>query len=553
MRTSDRNVVKLHHIISKYMTKLANIDIVITVSWIIFMMAFGVYISFKSKTNTAKDFFLASNSLPWWAVGGSLIAANISAEQFIGMSGSGYVVGLAIAAYELMAAVTLIVVAKYFLPVFINKGIYTMPQFLEKRFDKRVQVGLAFFWVLLFVLVNISSVLYLGALALEQIIGVPMVLAVVVLAIYSASFSVTGGLKAVALTDVVQVVALIFGGLVASYMVLNAVSDGNGLIKGMELLVQKAPEKFDMILDKNNPQYINLPGISVLIGGMWIANLYYWGTNQYIIQRSLACKSMEEAQIGTAAAAVIKVVLPLIVVIPGIAAFVLHADISKPDEAYPWVVSNYVGPGYKGIALAALIAAIGSSVASIVNSASTIFTLDIYKPLVLKDDQYITGDDTEIPTAAQEKKLVFTGKISSLIFIIIGVALALQLGNLDQAFQYIQEYTGFISPGVLAIFILGLFWRKTSTNAAWAGVIVAIPLSVAFKFFTPQIPFIDRMGLSFLLITALMIVISLIENKGKDDAKALYYDKTIFHTSTIFNILAAIVILMVGSIYYFFW
>ena len=539
------------------MTHLSTLDLTITVGWILFMMALGIYISNSSKTKTAKDYFLASKSLSWWAVGGSLIAANISAEQFIGMSGSGYAIGLGIAAYELMAAVTLIVVAKFFLPVFINKEIYTMPQFLEKRFDRRVQTGLAFFWVLLFVLVNITSVLYLGALAIGQIMGIPLIVAVIVLAIYSATFTVTGGLRAVALTDVIQVVALIFGGLVASYMVLNAVSDHAGMIQGLEMLYDKAPEKFDMILDRSNPEYMNLPGISVLIGGMWIANLYYWGTNQYIIQRSLACKSIEEAQKGTATAALIKVILPIIVVIPGIAAYVLNADIGKPDEAYPWVISNYVGTGAKGIALAALIAAIGSSVASIVNSASTIFTLDIYKPLILKDySSSVTVhnlNDSGRISADNDKKLVRTGKISSVIFIITGIIIALQLGNLDQAFQYIQEYTGFISPGVLAIFILGLFWRKTSTNAAWAGMIAAIPLSVGFKYLTPGIPFLDRMGLCFLLITGIMVITSFLDNPKNDDPKALYYDKSLFKTSSVFNLLAAIVILIVGTVYYFFW
>jgi SSS family solute:Na+ symporter len=538
------------------MTNLSNIDLGIVAAWILFMMAFGVWISWTTKKETANDYFLASKSLPWWAVGGSLIAANISAEQFIGMSGSGYAVGFAIAAYELMAAITLLIVAKYFLPIFITKEIYTMPQFLEKRFDKRVRTGLAFFWVLLFVFVNITSVLYLGSLALEKIIGIPLLYAIIGLAIYSASFSVTGGLKAVALTDVVQVVALIFGGLVATYMVLDAV--GGGVLSGLATLVEKAPEKFDMILDKSNPEYMNLPGISVLVGGMWIANLYYWGTNQYIIQRSLACKSLEEAQDGTAAAAVVKVILPLIVVIPGIAAYVLNADIAKADEAYPWVVSNYVGVGFKGIALAALIAAIGSSVASIVNSASTIFTLDIYRPLFMKTDaernQILTPleNNSAQLTIKEEHHLVRVGKWSALSFIIIGVIIAPTLGTLDQAFQYIQEYTGFISPGVLAIFILGLFWKRTSTNAAMIGVILAIPLSIGFKYFTPFIPFLDRMGLCFLLISTIMVVVSLIENKN-DDKKAIYFDTHLFHTSRIFNFLSVIVIGAVAAVYYFFW
>ncbi|MCO6462580.1 MAG: sodium/solute symporter [Saprospiraceae bacterium] len=537
------------------MSNLSALDTGIVIAWIAFMIIIGLWISYTSKKETANDYFLASKALPWWAVGGSLIAANISAEQFIGMSGSGYVIGLGIAAYELMAAVTLIIVAKYFLPVFIEKEIYTMPQFLEKRFDSRVRTGLAFFWVLLFVLVNITSVLYLGSLAIVQIVGIPMMYAIIGLAIYSASFSVLGGLKAVALTDVIQVVALILGGLVASNMVLNAVSDGGGILAGLGQLIERAPEKFDMILDKSNPEYINLPGIGVLVGGMWVANLYYWGTNQYIIQRSLACKSLEESQVGTASAALIKVILPLIVVIPGIAAYVLGADISKPDEAYPWVISNYVGVGFKGIALAALIAAIGSSIASIVNSAATIFSLDLYKPLVMK----VNSTDEDTPdnlaqklTPSQEKQLVKVGKWSSLIFIIVGMIIAPQLGNLEQAFQYIQEYTGFISPGVLAIFVLGLFWRRTSTNAALAGVILAIPLSVAFKFLTPGVPFLDRMGYCFLLISLMMIIISMMENKG-DDPKAIIYERKLFKTNFLFNFLSVVVIALVALIYIIFW
>ncbi len=538
------------------MLNLSTLDIVIIVAWIFGLLAFGIYISLTSKKETSSDYFLASNSLPWWAVGGSLIAANISAEQFIGMSGSGYAVGFAIASYELMAAITLLIVAKFFLPIFIKKEIYTMPQFLEKRFDSRVRTGLAFFWVLLFIFVNITSVLYLGSLALQTIMGIPLLYAVIGLAIYSGTYAVTGGLKAVALTDVVQVLALIFGGLVATYMVLEAA--GGGVLSGLATLVEKAPEKFDMILGKSNPEYMNLPGISVLMGGMWIANLYYWGTNQYIIQKSLASKSLDEAQTGTAVAAMIKVILPLIVVIPGIAAYVLGAEISKPDEAYPWVITNYVGSGFKGIAIAALIAAIGSSVAAIVNSASTIFTLDIYRPLFMTSDaerkQILTPleNNSSQLTVKEEHKLIRVGKISGLLFLLIGVLIAPSLGSLEQAFQYIQEYTGFISPGVLAIFVLGLFWKRTSTNAALIGVILAIPLSMGFKFLTPGIPFLDRMGLCFLLISAIMMAVSMYENKN-NDPKAIYFDKSLFHTSTRFNIMSVIVIAAVSAIYYFFW
>ncbi len=457
------------------------------------------------------------------------------------MSGSGYVVGMAIASYELMAAVTLLIVGKYFMPIFLRKGIYTMPQFLEQRFDHRVRTGMAVFWVLLFVFVNITSVLYLGGLALKTIMGIPLIWGVIGLALFAATFSVGGGLKAVVWTEVVQVVILVLGGLLTTVLVLNAL--GGSFFGGLKMLVEQAPEKFDMILDKSNPEYINLPGISVLIGGLWIANIYYWGNNQYIIQRALASKSIKEAQAGTAFAAFLKLLIPLIVVIPGIAAFVLKAPIDRPDEAYPWVLGNYVTVGFKGIAFAALVAAIGSTLSSVVNSASTIFTLDLYKPFFHKkmDDE-----------AASERHLVLVGKIAAAVAILIGVIMAPLLGNLDQAFQYIQEYTGFISPGVVAVFLLGLFWKRTSTNAALTAVILAIPLSAAFKFMASALPFMDRMGICFLIIAAIMVAISLWENK-QADKRAIVFEKGLFKTSPIFNIAAVVIMGLLAVIYAIFW
>lgn len=531
------------------------IDLVVFAGWILFMICLGLWLS-REKQDTTQDYFLASKSLPWWAVGGSLIASNISAEQFIGMSGSGYVVGMAIASYELMAAITLIIIAKFFLPIFLKKGIYTMPQFLEERYDNRVRSGLAIFWVLLFVFVNITSVLYLGGLALKTIMGIPLMYGVIGIALFASTFSIFGGLKAVVWTDVVQVVVLILGGLLASYLVLNAL--GGSFYGGFEMLVQKAPDKFDMILDKANPEYINLPGISVLIGGMWIANIYYWGTNQYIIQRALAAKNLKEAQNGTIFAAFLKILLPLIVVIPGIAAFVLGADIERPDEAYPWVLNNYVTVGFKGLTFAALIAAIGSSLSSMVNSTSTIFTLDIYRPFFMKwdkeHDQLLDAHehDSSQLDPKEEMHLVRIGKIAAAASLVIGIIVAPLLGNLDQAFQYIQEYTGFISPGVVAVFLMGLFWKRSSTGAALTAVILAIPLSAGFKFLTPALPFIDRMGICFIILVILMVIISLIENKSADK-KAIEIDKTLFKTSQVFNISAVVIFGILAAIYAVFW
>jgi len=489
--------------------EFSTIDMTIFFGYLCMVVGFGIWLSRRKdgETESTQDYFLASKALPWWAVGGSLIASNISTEQILGMNGSGFVMGMAIATYELMAAATLLIVAKFFLPVFLKKGIYTMPQFLEKRFDNRVRILLAVFWVTLFIFVNITSILYLGGLAIQQIIGVPLIVGILGLVLYSASFSIFGGLKAVVWTDVIQVVVLVLGGTMAAIAVVSAVGGDGGFIEGMNMLYQKAPEKFDMILDKSHASYNDLPGISVLIGGMWIANIYYWGNNQYIIQRALAAKNIREAQKGVAFAAFLKLFMPLIVVIPGIAAFVLGAELTKPDEAFPWVLNNYVGVGFKGLVFAALVAAIGSSISSMVNSASTIFTLDIYKTLINK--------------SANDKHLVFTGKVVATACLIIGAFVAPALGSLQQVFQYIQEYTGLISPGVVAVFIFGLFWQRTTANAALAAVLLAIPLALVLKFCYPVLPFLDRMGFSFLALSALIVAISLYENRLAEAGKRI--------------------------------
>jgi len=493
----------------------ATTDLVVLVGYLLLMMGFGVWIANREKNESAKDYFLASGALPWWAVGGSLIASNISTEQILGMNGSGYVMGLAIGAYELMAALTLILVAKFLLPVFIKKGIYTMPQFLEERFDHRVRTIMAFFWVALFVIVNITSVFYLGGLAIESVIGVPLLWGIFGLVIYSATLSIFGGLKAVVWTDVIQVVILIVGGFTAAFMVLSFVGDGS-IMGGLNHLYEKAPDHFDMILDKDNPSYTNLPGISVLVGGMWIANLYYWGNNQYIIQRALASKSLAEAQKGVAFAAFMKLLIPFFAVVPGIAAYVILKDpaaygftgegISKPDQAFPWVLNNFVQVGFKGLVLAALIAAIGSSISSMVNSASTIFTLDIYKNLFAQDKA--------------DEHYVKIGRLSSLGALILGALIAPSLGSLGEVFQYIQEYTGFISPGVVAVFLFGMFWKRATANSALLAVVLSIPVSWAMQVGFSEVPFLVRMALAFVVLSGLIVIVSILENKRRETKRA---------------------------------
>ena len=526
-------------------SSFVTIDYIVFFTYIGLIIFMGLWVSrSKNKERTSQDYFLASKSLTWWAVGASLIAANISAEQMIGMAGSGYAIGLGIASYEWMAALTLILVGKFFLPIFIEKKIYTMPQFLEMRFDGRVRTAMATFWLLVYVFVNLTSVLYLGALAMNTIMGVPLVWGIIGLAAFAAIYSIYGGLKSVAWTDVIQVVVLVGGGLITAYLSLKAVSGGEGPIKGFTMLLDQAPEKFDMILSKDHPAYSDLPGIGVIIGGMWIANISYWGFNQYIIQRGLAAKSVKEAQRGVLFAGYLKLLIPLIVVIPGIAAFVLtNGDasiINPPDQAYPWLLHNFVPAGIKGLAFAALTAAIVSSLASMLNSTATIFTMDIFNNYIDKN--------------ASEKKLVFIGRLTSITALVIAVLTARPLlGGLDQAFQYIQEFTGFVTPGVCVIFLMGFFWKKSSANAALWSAILTIPLSFLFRFAWPTLPFLDRMGLVFLLIVLIAVVISLYDNKKANDPKAVDLHKGLFYTDTKFNIAAIGICIICAVLYILFW
>ncbi|MEG1649397.1 MAG: sodium/solute symporter, partial [Rikenellaceae bacterium] len=442
--------------------KFETIDIIVFVTYCFIVIGLGLWASRDKKgvKKNANDYFMASKSLPWWVVGASIIAANISAEQFIGMSGSGFAIGMGIATYEFIAALGLVIVAVFFLPIYMRAKVYTMPEFLEQRFDKRVKTTLAIFWLAVFVFVNLTSILYLGALAIKNMMGIDLIWGVVGLAFIAAVYSIYGGLKAVAWTDVIQVIFLIGGGLVTTYVALSILGHGS-VMAGINDLWQKvgtesANNRFDLILDKSHPFYKDLPGLGVIIGGLWVANLYYWGCNQYIIQRALAASSLDEAQKGLVFAGFIKLILPIIVVVPGIVAFVLVSEgrldgINVADDAYPALLS-LVPSGIRGLAFAALVAAIVSSLASMMNSISTIFTMDIFREFIS-------------PNASQTK-LVSVGRLSSVVALLIAIVVAPALGNLDQAFQFIQEFTGFVSPGALAIFLTGFFYKKATANGA---------------------------------------------------------------------------------------
>ncbi len=532
------------------------IDFAILGIYALMLIVIGLWVSRtkKGQSKTAEDYFLASKSLPWWAIGSSLIAANISAEQFIGMSGSGFAGGLAIASYEFMAALTLIIVGKFFLPIFIKQGIYTIPEFIERRFSTNLKTILAIFWIALFIFVNLTSVLFLGGKAIDTIIGIgdgSMVTpAIIALALFAAAYSLYGGLSAVAWTDIIQVTLLIIGGLITTLIALHNVTPEGGVINGIAHVADIAGDKFDMILSRNHKEYNNLPGIYVLIGGLWVANLYYWGFNQYIIQRTFAAKSLKEAQRGIAFAAFLKMLIPFIVAVPGIIAWVMYSEnlhdaqnafqiagstILNNDNAYPWLISTFIPIGLKGLVLAALAAAIVSSLASMLNSTSTIFTMDIYKPYINKQ--------------ASQTQLVNIGRITAAIALGIAVLLAPFLGGIDQMFQYIQEYTGLVSPGILAVFIMGLFWKKATNKGAIGGVLLSIPLALIFKILPLEMPFMDQMFYTCLITMSIIFMISLSTCPTDDDPKSIALTADMFKTDKVFNICAYIICILLAIIY----
>lgn len=519
---------------------LESLDLAVVAIYAISLLLLAQWVS-REKAGHQKgtsDYFLAGRSLPWWAIGASLIAANISAEQIIGMSGSAFVMGIAIGAYEWMAAITLILVGKYLLPVFLEHKIYTMPQFLEQRFDARVKTILGLFWLGLYVFVNLTAILWLGSLAINTVTGLDIGYALVLLAAFATTYSLYGGLRAVAMTDIIQVVLLVLGGLFIAYISMNEISGGAGVIAGFQMVLEQAPEKFDLILSKDNPNYMSLPGISVLVGGMWIMNLSYWGFNQYIIQRALAAKNNREAQKGIMFAAFLKMLMPVLVVLPGIAAVILTPDLESPDHAYPEMM-KLLPTGLAGLVFAALIAAIVSSLASMMNSISTIFTMDIYL-------QFTKSTKTE-------SQLVTVGRVTSLSAIIIAAIVARPLlGNFDQAFQYIQDFTGFFTPGVVVIFLMGIFWKKATALGAIGAALGSFFISLGFYLYLPSMPFMDRVGIVFLACLTIGVVVSIAQGQG-EQAKAIDYESVDTSTSSSFNLAAAVIAMLLIALYATWW
>ncbi len=523
------------------------------------MYGYWIYHRKKAKKTDSKDFFLAEGSLTWWAIGASLIASNISAEHFIGMSGSGFAIGLAISSYEWMAAGTLVIVAIFIIPMYLKNKIYTMPQFLARRYSDTVSTIMAVFWLLVYVFVNLTSIIYLGALAISSISNISFEWCIAGLSVFSIIVTL-GGMKVIAYTDVIQVLVLIIGGLVTTYLALSLLADKFGyegdILKAVGVLRKEAPEHFHMILNRSSPHYKELPGISVLIGGMLINNLAYWGCNQYIVQRALGA-DLKTARSGILFAAFLKLLIPVIAVLPGITMYVLHEKgmfqqemtdalgTTKPDHAYP-VLMNLLPPGLKGVAFAALTAAIVASLAGKSNSISTIFSLDIYKKYFNKE--------------ASEKKIVRVGRWSVIICMLIAAIVTPSLKSLDQAYQFIQEYVGFFSPGVLAIFLLGMFWKKTTAGAALAGALLTIPISILLKFLPawthgvfPDYPFLDRMTITFFSIAIIMTLISLLNPKSEKDSHTIEMDKSMFRVSPGFIFGSIIICGILAALYTVFW
>ena len=555
------------------MQQLASLDYIVFLIYFLIVAGYGIWVYRRKKsTSDSKDYFLAEGSLTWWAIGASLIASNISAEQFIGMSGAGFKMGLAIASYEWMAAATLIIVAVFFMPVYLKNKIYTMPQFLQTRYNGTVAMIMAVFWLLLYVGVNLTSILFLGALAVSSISGISFTICMYGLAVFAIIITL-GGMKVIGYTDIIQVFFLILGGLVTTYIAVNLVSakfGGSGLMDGFHQMFAHADDHFHMILSRDNPSYLDLPGLTVVIGGLWIANLNYWGCNQYITQRALGA-DLPTARSGILFAAFLKLLMPVIVVLPGIATYVLyqqgafHTELLQngevnPDKAYP-ILLNLLPVGLKGLAFAALTAAVVASLAGKANSIATIFTLDIYKK--------------RIKPEAEESHIVKIGKITVVVAMFLAIIISPYLGiDKKGGFQYIQEYTGFVSPGVFAMFILGFFWRKATSNAALFAIVGGFLLSVLFKFLPGmvdlsslasigfskanasgvfEIPFLDRMGIVFALCVVGMVTISSIENMSGAKANALEVDTKMFRVSNGFAVGSIIALGILAALYLAFW
>lgn len=525
---------------------LETIDIVIIAAYAAALLGIALLISREPSGHekSTEDYFLAGRALPWWAIGASLIAANISAEQIVGQSGQGFAIGIAIAAYEWQAAIVLLIVAKYFLPIFLKRKIYTMPQFLDQRYGAGVKNLMSVYWVALYTAVNLTGVLWLGGVTISALTNWDVLYSMMALAGFASLYSLYGGLKAVALTDIIQVVILIVGGLAITWFALDALP-ADGALAGFGFLMQELPGHFEMILSEGDPGYDALPGIWTLLGGLWVLHFSYWGFNQYIIQRALGAESLAEAQKGLAFASFLKLLVPFIVVIPGIAAVilaqqgVLDGDVlsARSDETYG-ALMGFAPAGLRGLVFAALIAAVVSSLASMMNSISTIFTMDLYR---------------SAKPNRSERHYVTVGRVSALFAIILALVLAEPFqGSFESAFQTVQEYTGFIAPGIVVVFLLGFFDKRSNSAGALTALIGSVVLNIALKLGASDVEFIIRIWIVFVASLVAAAVVSRF-NAKPDEERVVKLDDIAFATTTLFNTLAAITVAILVVFYVWLW
>jgi solute:Na+ symporter, SSS family len=518
---------------------LSLLDIIVAVFYVAALLTVSYFFTpdGPDKTGRADDKTAAPRTLTWWAIGTSLIAANISAEQIIGMSGSAYAFGMAVASYEWIAALALLIAGKFFLPVFLKNGIHTMPEFLRRRFGTRIQLVMATFWLTLYVFINLTAVLWLGATAVHAVTGLTMTVSLILLGLFAGNYALYSGLRPTSIADVMQVAVLVLGSLAVVYIALERISGGTGLLNGIDMLTRRLPDHFHMVLQPDNPFYKYAPGVAMVAGGMWIINLSYWGFNQNIIQNALAAGSIRAAQKGVVLAAFLKLLIPILVVLPGIAAILLVGGIARPDQAYPQLMTT-LPSGLRGLVFVALMAAMIASMGSILHSIADIFTHDILKA---------------VRSAASNRLMAIAGRFVTIAALAAAMLATFPLlDHIDQAFQFIQEYAGVLTPGVLVIFLCGLFWKRANETGALAAAFGTVAVSIAFKILRPELPFINRIEYVFLVCLALTAAASLLRRPQPQTAPVDLAGVD-YSTPATYNIAGLFVVAVLAAIYAIWW
>ena len=504
-------------------------DVIIFVGF--FLIVIGISLFKSRKEVSSEDYFLAGRGLTWWLIGISIVAANISTEQIVGMAGQGAgSVGLAVSNWQLCGSVGIVIIAFTLLPIFLKAGIYTMPEYLEYRYNSTARGLMALMTVIIYVVVLLTAVLYSGGLTLRAIFGLSLVKGVWLIGLVATTYTVWGGLKAVAWADLFQGLGLLIGGVITFFLALHACG-------GWERFSTENADKLHMILSADHAE---LPWTGVM-SGMWIVLVYYCGLNQFIVQRNLAAKTLSDGQLGVIFAAALWLLVPFAIVMPGIMSYQLYGDqMAKADEAFPMLIRNLIPPGLRGFMFAAIAGAVISSLASMLNSASTIFTMDIYRRMFDRN--------------APQKRLLIFGRVVTLIFVAIGCLMAPILDNpkYGGVFQYIQQFQGYIWPGVVAAFLFGMF-VTTAPGAAGVAALVSGPLIYGlFQRFAPDLHFLIQVAVTFQLVLLIMGLITFIKPLEKPRVLPVRED-IVIKTAPEVKVIGALVIAAVVVFYIIFW